>query len=112
MLDVSISCPELPKIITQCNHFSICLQALDEKVRERLRVSLEKNAGLEEELDGVREELHKYKATGAILPEDSFKKVCGETLKKEQHYKIKLYAYELFSLCLIGTQLNFQRGIA
>ena len=50
-------------------------QALDEKVRERLRISIEKNAGLEEELDGVREELHKYKASGAKLPEDSIKKV-------------------------------------
>ena len=44
-------------------------------MRERLRVSIEKNACLEEELDGVREELHKYKASGAVLPEDSLKKV-------------------------------------
>ena len=47
-------------------------------------MSLEKNAGLEEELDGVREELHKYKATGAVLPEDSLKKVCEETLNNKQ----------------------------
>ena len=44
-------------------------------MRERLRVSIEKNVGLEEELDGVRDELHKYKASGAVLPEDSYKKV-------------------------------------
>lgn len=37
-------------------------KALDEKVRERLRVALEKNGCLEEELDSVREELNKYKA--------------------------------------------------
>ena len=53
----------------------LAFQALDEKVRERLRISIEKNAGLEEELDGVREELHKYKASGAKLPEESIKKV-------------------------------------
>ena len=44
-------------------------------MRERLRVSLEKNAATEEELDGVREELNKYKASGAVLPEDVHKKV-------------------------------------
>ena len=32
---------------------------------------------LEEELDGVREELHKYKASGAVLPEESNKKVMS-----------------------------------
>ena len=46
-------------------------------MRERLRISIEKNAGLEEELDGVREELHKYKASGAVLPEESNKKVMS-----------------------------------
>ena len=34
-------------------------KALDEKVRERLRVSLEKNGALEEEMDTMREELNK-----------------------------------------------------
>lgn len=47
-------------------------KALDEKVRERLRVSLEKNTTLEEELEGVRDELNKYK-TGLIKPEDEKK---------------------------------------
>ena len=37
-------------------------KALDEKVRERLRVSLEKNGALEEEMDTMREELNKHKA--------------------------------------------------
>merc|ERR1712141_709426 len=36
-------------------------KALDEKVRERLRVALEKNSALEEELDGTREQLSRYK---------------------------------------------------
>ena len=35
---------------------------MDEKVRERLRVSLEKNGALEDEMDGLREELNKHKA--------------------------------------------------
>ena len=45
-------------------------KALDEKVRERLRVALEKNANLEEELDTNREELNKYKA-GIIRHDDN-----------------------------------------
>ena len=44
-------------------------KALDEKVRERLRVALEKNSAMEEELDGTREELNKYKA-GMITKSD------------------------------------------
>ena len=36
-------------------------KALDEKVRERLRVALEKNTSLEEECSGVRDELSRYK---------------------------------------------------
>ncbi|XP_031617504.1 liprin-alpha-1 isoform X6 [Contarinia nasturtii] len=40
-------------------------KALDEKVRERLRVSLEKNSTLEEELNTTKEELQQFKS-GAI----------------------------------------------
>jgi len=40
-------------------------KALDEKVRERLRLSIEKNNVLEEELNTTKEELTQYK-TGAI----------------------------------------------
>ena len=48
-------------------------KALDEKVRERLRVALEKNANLEEDLDGIREELNKYKA-GILKHDDNITK--------------------------------------
>lgn len=40
-------------------------KALDEKVRERLRLSIEKNNVLEEELNTTKEELTQYK-TGAL----------------------------------------------
>ncbi len=43
-------------------------KALDEKVRERLRVALEKNSNLEEELEGTKDELVKYKS-GAAKPD-------------------------------------------
>ncbi|XP_055704309.1 liprin-alpha-1 isoform X2 [Phlebotomus papatasi] len=40
-------------------------KALDEKVRERLRIALEKNTALEEELNSAKEEIQQYKS-GAI----------------------------------------------
>ena len=53
-------------------------KALDEKVRERLRVALEKNTSLEEECNGVRDELNRHKL-GLIEAEASKSKDSHET---------------------------------
>ncbi|XP_071744391.1 LOW QUALITY PROTEIN: liprin-alpha-2-like [Lepeophtheirus salmonis] len=53
-------------------------KALDEKVRERLRVSLEKNSTLEEELDRAKDELQKVKS-GIVEKPNSEDNVDGST---------------------------------
>lgn len=45
-------------------------KALDEKVRERLRISLEKNSALEEELSTAKDELQHIKAGAITLKEN------------------------------------------
>lgn len=39
-------------------------KALDEKVRERLRISIERNSTLEEEMQALKDELQQYKSSG------------------------------------------------
>jgi len=56
-------------------------KALDEKVRERLRVALEKNSSLEEECSGVRDELSRYKL-GIIEAEAKKAKEGQEDVKE------------------------------
>jgi len=56
-------------------------KALDEKVRERLRVALEKNSSLEEECSGVRDELSRYKL--GIIEAEAKKAKEGQDEVKE-----------------------------
>ncbi|XP_055853436.1 liprin-alpha-1 isoform X7 [Episyrphus balteatus] len=51
-------------------------KALDEKVRERLRLSIEKNTALEEELNSTKDELQQYKS-GAIQHNNDASKENG-----------------------------------
>lgn len=58
-------------------------KALDEKVRERLRVALEKNGTLEEELETTRDELNRYKS-GGIVFEDKYSSQADKEGKENQ----------------------------
>ncbi|XP_049535508.1 liprin-alpha-1 isoform X2 [Anopheles darlingi] len=56
-------------------------KALDEKVRERLRISLEKNNEMEEELNQTKEELQQYKS--GVLTNQSDASLESSSEKKE-----------------------------
>ncbi|XP_037031209.1 liprin-alpha-1 isoform X3 [Bradysia coprophila] len=59
-------------------------KALDEKVRERLRVSLEKNTALEEELSTTKEELQQFKSGAIQLSNQDGTKENGDGEKTGQ----------------------------
>lgn len=89
-------------------------KALDEKVRERLRLSIEKNNVLEEELNTTKEELTQYKAgslqggvasTGNTSGENGIKeKVCTTSLlvcvcAQSSVYFTQIYLHIFYTFC-------------
>lgn len=59
-------------------------KALDEKVRERLRISLEKNSALEDELSTTKDELQHYKA-GTITHKENGEVNNGNINNSDRH---------------------------
>lgn len=88
-------------------------KALDEKVRERLRLSIEKNNVLEEELNTTKEELSQYKtgalqggsvvgSTGIASGENGIKeKVCTSLpgCVRNQACILRMYLHIFYTFC-------------
>lgn len=96
-------------------------KALDEKVRERLRISLEKNSALEEELTTTKDELQHYKTStipaienGEISNKNGInkEKVNGDTAQEAIENAAKIHELQIIIEKQTSELSQWQRRVS